>query len=250
MEYYVAIGNQQSGPIAYEAMATAGITPDTLVWASGWPTWRPASQVPELAPILRGATPPPIPAQVTLGGVTAPPPIPVQVPQAAPQPAARAPQPGGGNAMFRGVKVPGTASPTAPVSRVTSQPVQQPSQPAQPSQPVQAGNTGVVPATDTSATTSASTTSSDDTKEEGTYKPSLTYSWMWQSIVLTILCCLPVGAVSIYFSMQTKKAEEAGDTELAKELSKKTQLWLKIGLIAGGVFWTIMTYFAWLADAA
>ena len=276
MEYYVAKGNQQTGPFTYEAMASVGVTPETLIWATGWPTWKPASQVPEMAPLLQGSTPPPIPAQVTLGGATAPPPIPT-APAAAPRPA------GAGNPMFRGVRVPGyqaaapvsqvasppaayqapVSTPSQPVSQPqpyqppvsqpqpyqtpASQPVQkvqpQPSQPSQPSQSVPTGETSVVKS-DNSASDSSSNSSSSGTEVEGTYKPSLTSPWLWQSILMTILC-FPFGLLPLYFSLQTKKANEMGDTELAKGLSEQTLKYLRIVLVVGGVLWTIFSYFGW-----
>ena len=258
MEYYVAKGNQQTGPFAYEAMATAGINAETLVWATGWPTWKPASQVPELAAILQGSTPPPIPAQVTLGGATVPPPLPM-----APAPMQQPRRPGGGNPMFRGVRAPGYPSPAAPVSHVVSQPAPQsvpsqapvpvPSQPAPQSVPSQAPASVPVqpaPAEETSVVAAdASDTSTKDKEEEGTYKPSLTCAWMWQSIAMALLC-FPLGLVPLYFSLQTKKANDVGDTELAKGLSEQTLKYLKIVLIVGGVLWTIFSYFAWKIDAA
>ncbi|MBP5561683.1 MAG: DUF4339 domain-containing protein [Muribaculaceae bacterium] len=270
MEYYIAIGNQQTGPFPFEALATKGITSETLVWATGWPTWKPASQVPELAPLLMGAgTPPPIPTQVTLGGAVAPPPIPM-----APAPAPVSRPAGGGNAMFRGVRVPGYQT-AAPVSQVASQPAPQPqpyqapapqpqpyqnpssqpvpkvqpapqSQPSQPSQPVPAEETSVV-ATDKSSTSATSTSTSESSKTteiEGTYKPSLTSPWLWQSIFVALVC-FPLGLVPLYYSIQTKKANDAKDTELAKALSEETLKYLKIAFFVGGILWTIALYFIW-----
>lgn len=45
--YYTTDGQRQNGPFA--AGQLAGIDPETQVWAEGWPAWRPAREVPELA---------------------------------------------------------------------------------------------------------------------------------------------------------------------------------------------------------
>ncbi len=76
-EYFVAQGGTQTGPFSLQqltAMAAAGqLTPQTLVWTQGMPSWEEAATQPPLAhlftpapssmtpPPMPGATPPPIP---------------------------------------------------------------------------------------------------------------------------------------------------------------------------------------------
>jgi membrane protease subunit (stomatin/prohibitin family) len=61
--FFIAVNNQQVGPLdagALRSKAAMGeLTRDTLVWRQGMGSWTPASDVPEMAPIL-GSTPPPI----------------------------------------------------------------------------------------------------------------------------------------------------------------------------------------------
>ena len=157
-------------------------------------------------------------------------PMPYQAPASVPQQPVSVPQP--------------YQNPSSqPVPKV--QPAPQ-SQPSQPSQPVPAEETSVV-ATDKSSTSATSTSTSESSKTteiEGTYKPSLTCSWMWQSIFVALVC-FPLGLVPLYYSIQTKKANDAKDTELAKALSEETLKYLKIAFFVGGLLWTIALYFIW-----
>ncbi len=62
--YFIAVNNQQTGPLDMETLkshAQSGqLTPETLVWKTGMPQWRPAGQVVELASLF-GSAPPPLP---------------------------------------------------------------------------------------------------------------------------------------------------------------------------------------------
>lgn len=66
VSWFVAENGAQSGPITGDGLAAlvgAGrLRGDTLVWTAGMPQWSPASQVPQLAPLLQNA-PPPLPGQ-------------------------------------------------------------------------------------------------------------------------------------------------------------------------------------------
>lgn len=61
--WYLDSKNQQHGPIPPHQFASAGVTPQTLVWCNGMDTWRPAGEIPELAGYFaagpRPQTPPP-----------------------------------------------------------------------------------------------------------------------------------------------------------------------------------------------
>lgn len=66
VQYYVAIGGNQSGPFNQEQLRqlviSGGLTPDTLVWTNGMPTWVAAREIPALASLFTTTvTPPPIP---------------------------------------------------------------------------------------------------------------------------------------------------------------------------------------------
>ncbi len=47
MQYWALINNVKVGPLSPAQILALGATPDTLVWAQGWPQWAPAASVPE-----------------------------------------------------------------------------------------------------------------------------------------------------------------------------------------------------------
>ncbi|GAA3526322.1 SPFH domain-containing protein [Nonomuraea rosea] len=59
-EWYLGVDGERRGPFDAAGLATAGLTPDALVWRAGMPQWTPARDVPELAALLH-STPPPLP---------------------------------------------------------------------------------------------------------------------------------------------------------------------------------------------
>jgi hypothetical protein len=56
--------------------------------------------------------------------------------------------------------------------------------------------------------------------------------WFWQSIVATILCCLPLGIVGIVKSSQAKSATDVGNAQLAQQRAGEARTWT---LVAVGV---------------
>lgn len=57
MKFYIAKGDQKYGPFAINELAANGLTRESLVWTEGYPQWKRASEVPELAEILQGIPP-------------------------------------------------------------------------------------------------------------------------------------------------------------------------------------------------
>ncbi|MDX1909630.1 MAG: DUF4339 domain-containing protein [Bacteroidia bacterium] len=57
--YYYTTGTGQAGPFTPEELRTHGLTRETLVWAAGMESWRPAGEIPALADVL--VAPPPLP---------------------------------------------------------------------------------------------------------------------------------------------------------------------------------------------
>jgi hypothetical protein len=76
-------------------------------------------------------------------------------------------------------------------------------------------------------------------------KPNNYLVW---SIVATVLCCLPVGAVGIYFALQVDKRYAIGDVAGAEAASKQARLWAIIAAGASVVCW--VTYFIFMAFGA
>ncbi len=67
IQYYYAIGGQQTGPVTFEQLkalfAARKINKDTLVWKQGMANWSALKEVEELKAFLSGNTPPPLPPQ-------------------------------------------------------------------------------------------------------------------------------------------------------------------------------------------
>jgi len=63
-QYYAAVGGQQTGPFASEALKeqirSGAVTKETLVWAEGMAEWAPAGDVAAVAKLF-GSVPPPLP---------------------------------------------------------------------------------------------------------------------------------------------------------------------------------------------
>lgn len=72
-------------------------------------------------------------------------------------------------------------------------------------------------------------------------------TWLWQSIVVTLLCCLPAGVVGIIFAAQANSAVGAGNYDEAREKAKTARLATLIGLGLGVV--VIILYIIFFALA-
>jgi hypothetical protein len=57
-------------------------------------------------------------------------------------------------------------------------------------------------------------------------------TWLWQSIVVTILCCLPLGVVGIVFASQAQSALNVGNVVEARDKAGTARL---MTLIGGGI---------------
>lgn len=58
-------------------------------------------------------------------------------------------------------------------------------------------------------------------------------TWLWQSIVATVLCCLPAGIVGIVHAAQAQGAVGAGDHALAREKAAKARTWTLVSVALG-----------------
>ncbi|MFW6152212.1 MAG: CD225/dispanin family protein [Verrucomicrobiota bacterium] len=70
-------------------------------------------------------------------------------------------------------------------------------------------------------------------------------NYLWQSIVLTILCCWPLGIPAIYHANQVNARLIQGDRESALEASNKARelCWIAFGL---GLGWHLIINLAWI----
>ncbi len=58
-------------------------------------------------------------------------------------------------------------------------------------------------------------------------------TYLWQAIVVTVLCCIPLGIPAIIFSTKVKPAYQSGDYAAALDASKKAKTWCLVALILG-----------------
>lgn len=58
-------------------------------------------------------------------------------------------------------------------------------------------------------------------------------TYLWQSIVCMILCCLPLAIPALIFSTKVKPAIEMGRLDEAREASKKAKMWCWIAFGVG-----------------
>ncbi len=73
-------------------------------------------------------------------------------------------------------------------------------------------------------------------------------SWLVESILVTILCCLPFGIAGIVSASKVESRWYAGDKEGAKRASDDAGKWTKIGFFGGLVI--IITYVILIAVGA
>jgi hypothetical protein len=64
-------------------------------------------------------------------------------------------------------------------------------------------------------------------------------NYLWQSIVVTLCCCLPFGIVAIIFAAQVNDKLRRGDIAGAMQSSKNAKMWMLIGLACGVVVFII-----------
>jgi len=75
-------------------------------------------------------------------------------------------------------------------------------------------------------------------------------TWLWQSILATLCCCLPLGVVGIIFAAQVKSKWQVGDQAGAIEAARKakTFFWWAFGL---GLFLNLLAFaFQFVAAAS
>lgn len=65
-------------------------------------------------------------------------------------------------------------------------------------------------------------------------------TWLLQSVLITIFCCIPFGVVGIINSCSVSSAFAAGNNELAEQKSKEAGKWVKIGFWCGIVGWILL----------
>lgn len=63
--------------------------------------------------------------------------------------------------------------------------------------------------------------------------PARPKSWLLESILVTILCCMPFGIVGIVYAIRVNSLYDQTDYEEAKRVSDNAKRWTTIGFIIG-----------------
>lgn len=74
--------------------------------------------------------------------------------------------------------------------------------------------------------------------------PPMPKTWLTESILITLLCCLPFGIVGIVNATKVESYYISKQYEMAQQASLTAGKWCKIGLISGVVF--ILLYIMFL----
>ncbi|MGI6219099.1 MAG: CD225/dispanin family protein [Bacteroidaceae bacterium] len=78
-------------------------------------------------------------------------------------------------------------------------------------------------------------------------KPSYPKTWLAESILVTIFCCLPFGIVGIVYASKISALYEAEKYEEAERASREAGKWTKLGFFIGLV--CIVLYLAFILYA-
>lgn len=218
MKYYIAINRRACGPYDHHELLSHGLTATSLVWCEGMSTWQQAQHVAELRELLFGgeyaeqrATAAAVAAEMAAEATeaeTAPcPPVPGQQPYGQQQAYGQQQQAYGQQAPYG-------------QQGYAGQPYGQ--QPYGAQQPYGQGQYGGQLPSGFCPTT-----------------------WLWQSIVVTILCCLPFGIVGIVKASQVENLWRQGrqlEAERASQAAKTWTLWgFGIGL-CGSILYMIFVF--------
>lgn len=83
-----------------------------------------------------------------------------------------------------------------------------------------------------------------------TTAPERPKNWLVESILVTVLCCLPFGIAGIVFASQVNGKYDNGDYAGAEKASKQAKTWTLVGAIIGFVFLIIYLAVVGLGFAA
>jgi hypothetical protein len=77
------------------------------------------------------------------------------------------------------------------------------------------------------------TTSANQTQSQNMTNQMPPKTWLVESILVTILCCLPFGIVGIVYASKVESLFYAGSIEASKKASEDAGRWTKIGFWIG-----------------
>ncbi len=231
MKVWIHINGIQEGPFMIDNLPLDRMDADTPVWYNGLPDWMPAGQAPEVARRLLPQAPAP-----EAGGNEPQDQVDTTAEdnasaQAADDNGQRCPgQPDG--PRDEGMRQPGQNGWQQPQGGY-QQPRQQPWQPQQPyGQPMQPGWTPRQPYQQPQQAYGGYQPWRVPVGPDGAPLPCPPNYLVW-SILLTVICCNPVGIVAIIYGWSVRSKFYSGDVEGARRASETTEWWVAISLVTG-----------------
>ena len=73
-------------------------------------------------------------------------------------------------------------------------------------------------------------------------KPVRPKNYLALALITTLLCCIPLGIVSIVYSTKVNSAYEAGNYDAALKASKNAKTWGIVALVAGLIAYIIVFF--------
>ena len=73
----------------------------------------------------------------------------------------------------------------------------------------------------------------DQNQTQPSMKPAQPKTWLVESILATILCCLPFGIAGIVYASKVEGKYNQGDYEGAERASKEAKKWTMVAAICG-----------------
>lgn len=73
-----------------------------------------------------------------------------------------------------------------------------------------------------------------DTQQQA---PAMPNTWFIPSLLITILCCMPLGLVGLAYSLKVEPRYFAGQYLMAEDAANKAKIWSIVGLCLGLLFW-------------
>ena len=67
--------------------------------------------------------------------------------------------------------------------------------------------------------------------------PMMPNTWFIPSLLITILCCMPLGLVGLAYSLKVEPRYFAGEYLMAEDAASKAKIWSIVGLCLGLLFW-------------
>lgn len=87
-------------------------------------------------------------------------------------------------------------------------------------------------------------------KEQGSNQVTMPKTWLVESILVTLFCCLPFGIVGIVYSTQISSFYNHGNFAAAEEASRNAGKWTKIGFFTGLAVYVIYFLFYLILGAS